>query len=45
MVRCTGIRIQESNMILNTNDIGVLILIALSAINSPAGCYYFAERR
>lgn len=43
MVRCTGIRIQESNMILNTNDIGVLV--ALSAINSTAGCYYFAERR
>jgi hypothetical protein len=28
---------------INTNDIGVLV--ALSAINSPDGCYYFAERR
>ena len=36
VVRCTGIRIQESNMTLNTNDIGVLV--ALSAIKSPAGC-------
>lgn len=36
VVRCTGIRIQESNKTLNTNDIGVLV--ALSAIKSPAGC-------
>lgn len=36
VVRCTGIRIQESNMTLNTNDIGALV--TLSAIKSPAGC-------
>ena len=36
VVRCTGIRIQESNKTLNTNDIGVLV--TLSAIKSPAGC-------
>ena len=30
-------------MILNTNDIGVLV--ALSAINSPDGCYYYQKTR
>lgn len=36
VVHCTGIRIQESNMTLNTNDIGALV--TLSAIKSPVGC-------